>query len=581
MAWCTRSIPARSRTAKGDGTGDIKGIIARLDHLVWLGVDAVWVSPIYPSPMTDFGYDVSDYCNIDPLFGTLADMDALIAAVHARGLKLIMDYVPNHTSDQHPWFLESKRDKDSPKRDWYLWRDGTPGGGPPNNWLSNFGGPGWTRDAASGQYYYHSFLPTQPDLNWRNPAVRAAMFDVLRFWLARGVDGFRVDVMWMMIKDDQFRDNPPNPDAKPGGSSHDALLSLYTEDRPEVQDIVADMRAVLDEYAGRVLIGELYLPIDRLVAYYGRDGRGAQLPFNFQLLLIQGWDAATIASIITRYEAALPPGGWPNWVLGNHDRPRIASRVGPAQARVAAVLLLTLRGTPTVYMGDELGMVNTAIPAADVRDPAELREPGKGLGRDGERTPFPWEVGPGAGFTTGNPWLPVGRDSPLSVQRDDAGSMLTLYRALLALRRQNPALSGGAIEDVCVQGSVLSFRRVAEAGRFAVFANTAASPATVDAEGEAVLSTHAGRVGERVTVQLALRGDEAVVLRLPRRCRPQPVAGDEPDSPDRLSDAALLEHAAQRAGEIGHEVRLHDEGQVTRLVLVDRVVEPRGEHDLE
>jgi alpha-glucosidase len=291
------------------------------------------------------------------------------------------------------------------------------------------------------------------------------------------------------------------------------LLPLYTSDRPEVHEVVSAMRAVLDEYPDRVLIGELYLPIDRLVTYYGRDGRGAQLPFNFQLLLMQGWDAATIADIVTRYEAALPPGGWPNWVLGNHDRPRIASRVGRAQARVAALLLLTLRGTPTIYMGDELGMVNTAIAPTDVRDPAELREPGKGLGRDPERTPFPWRTGPGAGFTTGTPWLPIGTDTPLSMQRDDPGSMVNLHHALLALRREHHALHAGTVEAVAAQGPVLSFRRVAADGALAIVANTRPTPATFALAGEIVLSTHGDRVGEHVAGTLALRADEAVVLR--------------------------------------------------------------------
>jgi alpha-glucosidase len=256
-----------------------------------------------------------------------------------------------------------------------------PEGGPPNNWQSNFGGSAWSWDDRRGQYYYHSFLPTQPDLNWRNPAVAAAMHEVMRFWLRRGVDGFRVDVMWMLIKDDQFRDDPPNLAWHPGLPSHDQLLPVYTTDRPEVHQVVAGMRAVVNEFDGRVLIGELYLPIDRLVTYYGMHGDGAQLPFNFQLLLLQDWSAGTIAGIIAQYEAALPPGAWPNWVLGNHDRPRIASRIGTAQARVATMLLLTLRGTPTIFMGDELGMVDTPISSAAVRDPAELREPGKGLGR--------------------------------------------------------------------------------------------------------------------------------------------------------------------------------------------------------
>ncbi len=517
LAWWQHGVvyqiyPRSFQDTDGDGTGDIGGIISRLDHLVWLGVDAIWISPVYPSPMADFGYDISDYCDIDPLFGTLADMDALIAAAHKRRLKVILDYVPNHTSDRHPWFLESRRSRTSPKRDWYLWRDRAASGGAPNNWLSNFGGPAWAWDAPSGQCYYHSFLPNQPDLNWRNPAVRAAMFDVLRFWLARGVDGFRADVLWMMVKDDQFRDNPANPGYAPGGSSHDKLLPLYTADRPEVLEIVEAMRAVLDEYPDRVLLGELYLPIERLVAYYGRDGRGAHLPFNFQLLLLSEWHAAAIADIVTRYEAALPPGGWPNWVLGNHDRPRIASRVGREQARVAALLLLTLRGTPTIYMGDELGMVDTPIPWSEVRDPAETREPGRGLGRDPERTPFPWQAGAGAGFTTGRPWLPIGVDTPLGVQREQPGSMANFYRDLLALRRRHPALVAGTIVSVAAHGPVLSFRRVACGCTLAVLANTGHEVATVAAPtGEILLSTHADRVGNTAGT-VALRPDEALIV---------------------------------------------------------------------
>jgi alpha-glucosidase len=520
LAWWQRGVvyqvyPRSFQDTDGNGTGDLRGITNRLDYLVWLGVDALWISPVYPSPMTDFGYDISNYCDIDPLFGTLVDMDELITAAHGRGLKVIMDYVPNHTSDRHPWFIDSRSSRVSAKRDWYIWRGGAPGGGPPNNWLSNFGGPAWTWDAGSGQYYYHSFLPTQPDLNWRNLQVRTAMFEVLRFWLARGVDGFRVDVMWMMIKDDRFRDNPLNPKYTPGGSSYDHLVPIYTADRPEVQKIVASMRAVLDEYPDRVLIGELYLPVNRVMAYYGTDGGGAQLPFNFQLLLMPEWNAASIAKIITQYESALPSSGWPNWVLGNHDRPRIASRVGSAQARVAALLLLTLRGTPTIYMGDELGLLDTLIPEAEVRDPAEKREPGRGLGRDPERTPFPWQPGPGAGFTTGTPWLRIGAATPLSLQRADPASMANFYRDLLALRRRYPALAVGTVDSVASQGSVLSFRRVADGGNLAVLANTShASAATDVSVGEVLLSTHADRVGETVATLLVLRPDEAVILRL-------------------------------------------------------------------
>jgi alpha-glucosidase len=319
--------PRSFQDTNGDGVGDLKGISERLDYLTWLGVDAIWISPIYPSPMADFGYDVSDYCNIDPLFGSLDDFDRLVAEAHARKIKIILDFVPNHTSERHPWFLESRASRVNPKRDWYIWRDGKPDGSPPNNWLSQFGGPAWAREARTGQYFLHSFLPDQPDLNWRNPDVRAAMYDVLRFWLDRGVDGFRVDVIWLLIKDAALRDNPPNPNYRSTEAGIHRFLQVYSADQPETHEVIAEMRSVLDHYEERVLIGEIYLPIERLVTYYGQDLRGAQLPFNFQLLHT-AWTATAVGKLVTDYEAALPSGGWPNWVLGNHDQPRIAARVG-------------------------------------------------------------------------------------------------------------------------------------------------------------------------------------------------------------------------------------------------------------
>jgi alpha-glucosidase len=506
--------PRSFQDSDGDGVGDLRGVARKLDHLVDLGVDAVWIAPFYPSPMADFGYDVADYCGVDPVFGTLADFDALVARAHALGLKVILDFVPNHSSDHHPWFLESAASRDSPKRDWYIWRDPAPGGGPPNNWLSNFGGDGWTLDARTGQYYYHSFLPAQPDLNWRNPELRAAMKDVLRFWMLRGVDGFRVDVMWMMIKDDQFRDNPPDPNYKPGGSSHDKFIPLYTTDQPEVHDVVRELRAVLDERGDDVvMIGELYLPIDRMVAYYGRTLDEAQLPFNFQLLL-NDWNAKTVADIIIRYEAALPPGAWPNWVLGNHDRPRIATRVGAAQARVAAVLLLTLRGTPTIYYGEEIGMTDAVIPPDEIQDPAEKREPGRGLGRDPERTPLPWDSSPGHGFTTGNPWLRFGDSgADVATQAADPDSMLNLYRRLIALRCASPALVQGAISHVAADGDLLSYRRETETQRFQILLNLGAAPRSARLEPGAIkISTH-DRAGA-IAGEIMLSGSEAIVVEI-------------------------------------------------------------------
>ncbi|WP_246725319.1 alpha-amylase family glycosyl hydrolase [Beijerinckia sp. L45] len=523
--WWQRAIiyqvyPRSFQDSDGDGLGDLKGIATRLDHLVGLGVDAVWLSPVYPSPMADFGYDVADYCGIDPRFGTLADFDALTTAIHARGLKLILDFVPNHSSDQHPWFLESRSSRTNPKRDWYIWRDPAPGGGPPNNWLSHFGGGAWEWDAHTGQYYLHSFLAAQPDLNWRNPDLRTAMYDVLHFWLERGVDGFRVDVVWLLIKDDQFRDNPPNPAYREGQTSRDKLLSIYDSDRPETQGIIQEMRAILDSFAGdRLLIGEIYLPVDRLVAYYGRDLKGAQMPFNFQLINAP-WHAAGIAKIIDDYETALPEGAWPNWVLSNHDQSRIGSRIGQAQARVAATLLLTLRGTPTIYYGEEIGMVDVPIPPDRVQDPAEKNQPGLGLGRDPERTPMPWDASVQGGFTTGTPWLPLGPDHAtvnVAAQRVDAGSILALYKRLIALRRSHPALIDGAIALVKAQSAVLTYERRHGSERIAVLLNLGHDEQRVAIDdGSVLLSTHLDRADERVAGEVVLHPDEALLIRLSR-----------------------------------------------------------------
>jgi alpha-glucosidase len=446
---------------------------------------------------------------VDPLFGTLADFDRLVEAAHARGLKLILDFVPNHTSDQHPWFKESRASRHNPKRDWYLWRDA------PNNWLSNFGGSAWTFDERTGQYYYHAFLPEQPDLNWRNPEVVAAMLGVLRFWLERGVDGFRVDVLWHLIKDAQFCDNPPNPDWREGMDPYHAVVPVHSCDRPEVHEVVRRMRHLLDEYRDRVLIGEIYLPLERLVQYYGVDLEGAHLPFNFQLLSAP-WDAAHLAQLIAEYERLLPAGAWPNWVLGNHDRPRIASRVGAAQARVAAMLLLTLRGTPTLYYGDELGMRNVEIPPEAVQDPFERRVPGRGLGRDPVRTPMQWNAAPNAGFSDGRPWLPLAPDYEsvnVAGERQDPKSTLNLHKRLIALRQAEPALQVGTFERVQAAADVLSYVRGAG---FHVALNLAGAPrrVTLRPNGTVVLSTYLDREKERLGPIVELRPDEGLIVKL-------------------------------------------------------------------
>ncbi len=521
--WWQRGVvyqiyPRSFQDTNGDGIGDLRGICERLDYLVWLGVDAIWISPIYPSPMADFGYDIADYCNVDPIFGTLGDFDRLIAEAHGRGLKVILDFVPNHTSDQHPWFRESRSSRTSPKRDWYIWRDPKPDGSPPNNWISNFGGPAWEWDEATGQYYYHAFLKEQPDLNWRNPEVRAAMHDVLRFWLRRSVDGFRVDVIWHLMKDPEFRDNPPNPGFQPGRPEIDRLLQIHSTDQPDVHEIIAGMRRVLEEFEDRVLIGEIYLPIERLVAYYGQDLAGAHLPFNFQLIHT-AWNVRELSTLIDEYEAALPEGGWPNWVLGNHDQPRIAARVGAAQARVAAMLLLTLRGTPTMYYGDEIGLAKVEIPDDAVQDPWEKNEPGLGLGRDPERTPMQWDSSPHAGFTTGKPWLPLSptyAECNVERMRSDPRSILSLYRRLLALRRERKALSVGSYRSIGVFGTAFAYERTLGAERLIVVLNLTHEPHLVDLSSQGrlrrVLSTCLDGEGDLVEGTLDLRGDEGVIL---------------------------------------------------------------------
>ncbi|MEH3123233.1 MAG: alpha-amylase family glycosyl hydrolase [Sphingomonas phyllosphaerae] len=454
--------PRSFQDSDGDGVGDLAGIERRLDHVAALGVDAIWLSPIFPSPMADFGYDVADYCGVEPLFGDLAAFDRLLTAIHARGLKLLLDFVPNHSSDQHPWFAESRASRHSAKRDWYIWRDPAPDGGPPNNWISDFGGSAWEYDAASGQYYLHAFLKQQPDLNWRNSELKAAMLDAMRFWFDRGVDGFRIDVLWHIVKAEGFPDNPPNPYWRPGITERDRLIQQHSTDQPEAHAIAAEMRAIADSYGERVLIGEIFLPNDRHARWYGTPERPqVHLPFNFQLIE-NAWDAATLRDMIAAYEASLPPHGWPNWVIGSHDAPRIAARVGQAQARVAATLLLTLRGTPTLYQGDELGIGQVDIPAERVRDPQELRQPGIGIGRDRSRTPMPWDASPFAGFSTVEPWLPLNPDWPtrnVAVQEHDPRSMLTLYRRLLALRRAQAALAVGDFRLLDAPDGVLAYER--------------------------------------------------------------------------------------------------------------------------
>jgi alpha-glucosidase len=452
----------------GDGVGDLRGIERRLDHLVWLGVDAVWISPFYRSPMADFGYDVSDYCDVDPRFGTLADADRLIAAAHERGLRLLVDWVPNHTSDQHPWFAESRSSRSSPKRDWYHWRDGRDGR-PPNNWRAAFGGRAWTLDDATGQWYLHLFLPQQPDLNWSNPDVVAAMHQVLRFWLDRGVDGFRIDVVHCIGKDPAFPDQP----AQLG-----EIDRVGIQNEPTTHELIRGFRRLVDSYPGeRTTVGEVNLgDLPSIASFYGR-GDELHMVFNF-LPLHAPWTKAAWQDVIERVAQELPTGAWPTWALSNHDVRRIRTRLGGEDAaRAAAVLLLTQRGTPFVYQGDELGLEDAVVPDAHRVDPG---------GRDGCRAPLPWEPGPSHGWPTPSPWLPWPPEADArnaASERDDRASMLHLYRDLLALRRRSPALRRGSLHLRDAPDDVLAYEREWGGDRRLVLVNFGDREAEVPLEG--------------------------------------------------------------------------------------------------
>ncbi|MDH3686897.1 MAG: alpha-amylase family glycosyl hydrolase [Myxococcales bacterium] len=507
--------------ANGDGVGDLRGIEQKLDHLAWLGVDGIWLSPCFPSPMADFGYDVADYCDIDPLFGSLDDFDSLLAAAHARNLRVILDWVPGHTSDQHAWFQESRSSRDSPKRDWYVWRDPAPGGGPPNNWLSLFGGSAWEWDDATGQYYLHGFLVEQPDLNWRNPQLVEAMHGVLCFWLDRGVDGFRIDVIHRILKDPEFRSNPLRPGQDESGG-FGAQQHLNDENHPDVHGALRDIRRLLDGYDERMMVGEVYLmDPDEMASYYGQ-GDELHLAFNFPFLH-SPWSAERFGGHAERMEQLLGdvPGGWPTWTLSNHDHSRHISRyddptrpgAGAARARLAALLLLTLRGTPFLYYGEEIGMRNVPVPVDQMQDPlAHTLHPN--VSRDPERTPMQWDASKGAGFTRAEPWLPIGDAAACNVeaQREDPESLLHLYRELIALRRETPDLQSGAFRRIASPEGVLAFER-GNGARVAL--NFTEVPQTVQLGSSAVtggISTVLGRALPASSGEVSLAPDEGLLL---------------------------------------------------------------------
>jgi alpha-glucosidase len=438
--------------SNGDGIGDLRGIIGRLDYLAELGLAGVWLSPITVSPNRDWGYDVADYCDVDPDYGTLADLAELIDEGAKRGIRILLDLVPNHTSDQHAWFVEARSGRDAAHRDWYVWADPGPDGGPPNNWVSVFGGSAWEFDQPSGQYFLHNFEMQQPDLNWWSDEVRHAFDDIVRFWWDRGVAGFRIDVCNMMIKDSELRDNPAATKDDPIEQQLTGFRSVYNSDRPEAHDILRHWRTISDGYdPPRLLIGETNVEqLPTLMEFYGDGHNELHGGFNF-VFLNAPLEAGTMRAIVEEVEATLPDGGWPIWTGSNHDVSRLATRWAggdPAKARCALLILLTLRGTPFLYQGDEIGLIDGELEHSDLRDRVGIRFWPHYKGRDAERTPMPWSNGPGGGFTSPGvaTWLPMTDPAVCNVadQVGDPDSMLSFTRRAIGRRSANDDLAVGA-----------------------------------------------------------------------------------------------------------------------------------------
>jgi alpha-glucosidase len=520
--------PRSFQDTNGDGIGDLEGVLRRLDYLSeTLGVDAIWLSPFYPSPDADFGYDITDFKAVDPRLGTLETFDRVLREVHARRMRLIVDLVVTYTSDQHPWFIEARRSRQSAKRDWFMWADAKADGAPPNYWQSAFGGSCWEWDAATQQYYYHSFTKHQPDLNWRNPEVREAMLDVARFWLERGVDGFRVDAAHWILKDPELRDNPPNTAPRPAVAralgEYDSQLHLYDKGHPDCHEVFRAYRRLIDSYSTpeqpRFAIGEIHVfDWQEWAKYYGAQLDELHMPYNFSLVGAP-WQPEIVRSAVEGMESVLPRGAWGNYVLGNHDETRLASRLGEPQARVATLLLLTLRGTPTMYYGDEIGMVNGVFTPDQIRDPWGKNDPS--LGRYPARTPMQWDDSPNAGFCPEGvqAWLPVNPDYKtrnVAAQLAAPRSMLNFVRHLLRLRQNSRTLQQGSYRTLegAPQGCY-AYYRATGAERLVVALNFTdqALSLQLPSGGRILISTHMDRNG-RTERELTLRANEGCLVAL-------------------------------------------------------------------
>nr|WP_315384006.1 alpha glucosidase [uncultured Sphingomonas sp.] len=478
--------PRSFADSNGDGVGDLPGITARLDHVATLGVDAVWISPFFTSPMRDFGYDIADFCDVDPVFGTLADFDALVERAHALGLKVLIDQVYSHSSEQHPWFQESRTSRTNPKADWYVWADAKPDGSPPNNWQSVFGGPAWTWDARRGQYYLHNFLREQPDLNFHNPEVQAATLATAKFWLDRGVDGFRLDAINFTMHDPQLRDNPPAPDTgAPRTRPFDFQQHVYNQSHADIPLLLEKLRALADRYPGRFTVAEVGGPSPEAEMHLFTAGETRlNSAYGFNFLYADRLTPALVSDAVAEWPEA-PGVGWPSWAFENHDAPRALSRwVAPehraAFAALKMLLLLSLRGNAILYFGEELGLTQVEIGFEDLQDPEAIANWPLTLSRDGARTPMPWVAdAPNAGFSIGRPWLPLGPDHlgrAVDVQEADPASLLRLTRRLIDLRKQHAALVEGAMAVLHADEALLVFARTDGDARLVCAFNLAADP---------------------------------------------------------------------------------------------------------
>jgi len=511
--------PRSFADSDADGTGDLQGIIERLDYLQWLGIDGVWLSPITVSPNADWGYDVADYCTVQPDLGTMETFDRLVAGARARHIRVLLDIVPNHTSEQHPWFVDSRSSRASARRDWYVWADPKPDGAAPNNWVSSFGGPAWTLDPTTGQFYLHNHLSEQPDLNWWNEEVRDAFDAIFGFWFDRGVAGFRIDVCNIIIKDALLRDNPPATEDDDFEAQLFGQRPVYNGNRPEVHDVIRRWRKLADSCAPpRALIGETPVKVEELVKYYGDCTDELHLAFNFPFITAP-FDAAAMRHIVEDTESLLPSGAWPAWTGSNHDMSRFATRWGGGdarKARAALVMLLSLRGTPVLYQGDEIGLEDVPVAHEDMRDPLGVAYWPAYAGRDAMRTPMPWRDGPGGGFTDpgARPWLPLGPTGQCNVeqQQSDPSSMLCLARDLIALRRGTPELQTGRYETMATPVGVWAWRR---GDRMMVALNLSDDDAAlVGTSGRIRIATDRGRDGELFDDGLSVPAWEGVIAEI-------------------------------------------------------------------